>query len=147
MNTEEAAVVRPSPAAAADAVDYLAGLRQQYDSAGLVLVQLEDVGPKVPCCLELGPGLRFQARQEDVHHLQRLLHSKHQSDFYQGLLDHLRSQGRSLKRSPTFCGISIDLFRLHRAVSSWGGFDGCDRERKWREVADTLQVRKLVATA
>ncbi len=127
----------PAPSVAEDPLGYLVALREQHLDSGLVTVELQDFSG--PCCLEL-PFLRFQARQEDVHHLQRRLYARRQSEFFSGLLHYLRSQGRTLRRPPVLSGVPIDLFHLSQLVNQRGGFDACDRGRCWREVADRLQV-------
>jgi histone demethylase JARID1 len=85
--------------------------------------------------------LKFPTRLQAVHQLQSRDTSAAVKLFWRGYKESLRASGAKHKKSPTFAGQEIDLYRLHRLVNKRGGYQVVTEEKGWRDVATALQVR------
>lgn len=89
-------------------------------------------------------SLRFKTRIQSVHELQQRADLAAASEsFHRGFQAWLRSQGKSLRRSPVVAGQDVDLAKLYRLVTRRGGFERVTDKKLWRDVARIMQVSCL----
>ncbi|GFR43616.1 hypothetical protein Agub_g4715, partial [Astrephomene gubernaculifera] len=96
---------------------------------------------KPPCALDLS-GLKFPTRIQKVHELQHRDFQPSHLDFYEDYDRFLQSHGKQLCKwkYPQFLGKDIDIFVLYRAVKRRGGYELVTEQKRWKEVAKSLQI-------
>ncbi|CAG9828368.1 unnamed protein product [Diabrotica balteata] len=133
----EAIVLRPTREEFEDPLAFIATIRPRAEIYGICkIIPPEDWTP--PFAVDVDK-LTFTPRVQRLNELEAI--TRVNFNFLDQIAKFWDLQG-SLFRFPMVENRPLDLYNLHRVVQQLGGFENVIKERKWKEVADSMGFQK-----
>jgi [histone H3]-trimethyl-L-lysine4 demethylase len=130
----EAPVFEPTEEEFADPLAYIAKIRPIAVKTGICKIR-PPKDWKPPFAVDIDK-FRFTPRVQRLYELEA--QSRIKLNFICNLAQFNRLQGKEKFRVPNLFGRHLDLYKLHKLVSNYGGYEIVTNQRKWNLIAEKM---------